>query len=148
MPHKSLFILIVGCGRLGSYLANRLSGKLHSVVVIDINESAFNGLSPEFSGFSVVGDATEFSILKGAKIDDADVFIATTRDDNINLMVSQIAKKIFHVPKVMARVFDPKRENIYKDFDIEAICPTTIAVELFLDFITESVIGTEKGNKQ
>jgi len=139
MRSKSLFILIVGCGRLGSFLANRLSSKGHSIVVIDVKESAFDSLSPEFSGFRVVGDATELIVLKEAKIKEADIFIATTRDDNINLMVSQIANKIFHVPKVMARVFDPKRESIYKDFDIEAICPTSIAVELFLESIAESL---------
>ncbi len=137
MSSKNLFILIVGCGRLGAFLANRLSGKGHSVVVIDVNESAFNSLSPEFSGFRIVGDATEFTVLKGAKIAEADIFIAATRDDNINLMVSQVAKKIFNVPKVIARVFEPQREIIYKDFDIEAISPTSIAVELFLGSIAE-----------
>lgn len=144
MLHKSLLIFIVGCGRLGSLLANRLSGKGHSVVVIDVSESSFGNLSPEFSGFSIVGDATEMSVLKSSRLDKADVFIATTRDDNVNLMISQIAKKIFHVPKVMARIFDPKRENIYAGFDIEAICPTVVAVELFLDSIVESTIGSEE----
>lgn len=142
MPSRELFILIVGCGRLGSFLANRLSSKGHSILVIDINDSAFNSLSTEFSGFKIIGDATEFNVLKEAKIEKADVFIATTRDDNVNLMVSQIAKKIFHVPKVMARVFEPKRESIYKDFDIEAICPTSIAVELFLESIAELLAET------
>jgi len=146
MSSENLFIFIVGCGRLGSFLANRLSSKGHSVVVIDIRDSAFDALSAEFSGFRMVGDATEFTVLKEAKIKEADVFIATTRDDNVNLMVSQIAKNIFHVPKVMARIFDPKRESIYKDFDIEAISPTLIAVELFLESIAESLAVTKKGS--
>jgi len=146
MPSKNLFILIVGCGRLGSLLANRLSGKGHSVVVIDNRDSAFNTLSAEFSGFRMVGDATELKVLKEAKIEEADVFIATTRDDNVNIMVSQVAKKIFHVPKVMARVFEPKRENIYKDFDIEAISPTTIAVELFLESVAEFLTVNKRGS--
>jgi trk system potassium uptake protein TrkA len=145
MSSENLFIFIVGCGRLGSFLANRLSGKGHSIVVIDINDAAFDSLSAEYSGFRIVGDATEFTVLKEAKIEEADIFIATTRDDNVNLMVSQVAKKIFHVPKVMARVFEPKRESIYKDFDIEAVCPTSLAVELFLEAIAES-IAVEKGN--
>jgi len=146
MLHKNLFILIVGCGRLGSLLANRLSGKGHSVVVIDNRDSAFNALSAEYSGFRMVGDATEFTVLKEAKIEEADVFIATTRDDNVNLMVSQVAKKIFHVPKVMARVFEPKRERIYKDFDIEAISPTSIATELFLESVAEFLTVNERGS--
>ena len=146
MSSKNLFILIVGCGRLGSLLANRLSSKGHSVVVIDNRESAFSTLSVEFSGFRMVGDATELTVLKEAKIEEADVFIATTRDDNVNIMVSQVAKKIFNVPKVMARVFEPKRESIYKDFDIEAISPTAIATELFLESVAEFLTVTRKGN--
>jgi len=135
MSHDSLFIIIVGCGRLGAYIANNLSSSGHSVVVIDNEESAFNSLSSAYSGFRIVGDAAEFNVLKHVKMDKADLVIATTQEDNLNLMIAQIAKNIFHVPKVMARVFDPKREKIYRDFDIATICPTTFAGDLFLESI-------------
>lgn len=136
MPGQRFFIVIVGCGRLGSYLANRLSRDGHSVVVVDINESTFDALAAEYSGFQVEGDATEFAVLKQAKTDRADLVIAASREDNINLMVAQIAKKIFHVPRVMARVFDPKREELYRALGIETICPTSIAGDVFLESLT------------
>jgi trk system potassium uptake protein TrkA len=129
---SNLYIVIIGCGRLGSYLSNQLSRIGHSVVVIDSNEETFNGLSAEFSGFRMVGDATQISVLKEAKVHQADVFFATTHWDNVNLMVAQIARKLFTVPHVLARVFDPRREQMYNQLGIETICPTSLAAEMFL----------------
>jgi trk system potassium uptake protein len=129
---NSLYIVIVGCGRLGSHLANQLSRVGHSVVVIDSNEETFDDLSPDFSGFRIVGDATQIAVLKEAKLKQADVFFATTHDDNTNLMVAQIACKLFNVAHVLARVFDPRREEVYDQLGIETICPTSVAAEMFL----------------
>lgn len=129
---NSLYIVIVGCGRLGSHLANQLSRVGHSIVVIDSNEETFNDLSPDFSGFRIVGDATQIAVLKQAKLKRADVFFATTHGDNVNLMVAQVARKVFNVPHVLARVFDPRREQVYDQLGIETICPTAVAAEMFL----------------
>ena len=129
---NSLYIVIVGCGRLGSHLANQLSHVGHSVVVIDRDELTFNDLSPDFSGFRVEGDATQMTVLKEAKLKRADVFFATTHEDNVNLMVAQIARKIFNVPHVLARVFDPRRQQVFDRLGIETICPTSVAAEMFL----------------
>ncbi|RJP79769.1 MAG: TrkA family potassium uptake protein [Desulfobacteraceae bacterium] len=129
---NSLYIVIVGCGRLGSYLANQLSRVGHSVVVIDANEETFDDLSPGFSGFRVVGDATQIAVLKEAKLKQADVLFATTHEDNVNLMVAQIARKLFNVAHVLARVFDPRREQVYDQLGIETICPTSVAAEIFM----------------
>jgi trk system potassium uptake protein TrkA len=134
---KSLYIVVVGCGRLGSHLANRLSSQGHSVVVIDRYEATFDSLTPEFSGFRVEGDATQMSILKQAKVKEADVLIASTHYDNVNLMVAQVARSIFGVPKVLARVFDPRREQVYARLEIETISPTTVAAGKFLEAIRE-----------
>jgi len=131
MKHN-LYIVIVGCGRLGSYLASRLSHTGHSVVVIDINEATFNNLSSDFSGFRVEGDATQIAVLKEARLKRADVCFATTHEDNINLMVAQVARKVFNVPHVLARVFDPRREQVFARLGIETICPTSVAAEMFL----------------
>ncbi len=128
---NTLYIVIIGCGRLGSHLANRLSGAGHSVVVIDRNEDTFSNLSADFSGFRVTGDATQIRVLKEAKLKQADILFATTHDDNVNLMVAQIGRKIFGVPQVMARVFDPKREEVYARMGIGTICPTSVAAEMF-----------------
>ena len=132
MKNNSRYIVIVGCGRLGSYLANQLSRDGNSIVVIDRDETTFNDLSPDFSGFRVPGDATQMAILKEAKLGQADVLIATTHEDNVNLMVAQVARRIFSVSHVFARVFDPKREVIYAQLGIDTICPTSVAAEMFL----------------
>ena len=143
LSNQKLHVIVVGCGRLGSYLANRLSHDGHSVVVIDVDSSAFNALSTEYSGFRVEGDVTEFAVLSQAKTGEADLVIATTREDNVNLMVAQVARKVFQVPRVMARVFDPKREEIYRDLGIETVCPTSIAGDIFLESLgrVEKEIG-------
>jgi len=129
------FIVIVGCGRLGAYLANRLSRDGNGVVVIDAEEQAFAALSPEYSGFRVEGDATELAVLREAKADKADVVVAATRDDNVNLMVAQVAKVEFGVARVLARVFEPRREAVCRKLGVETICPTAMSAELFLKAI-------------
>jgi trk system potassium uptake protein TrkA len=139
MMKNDRYIVIVGCGRLGSHLADRLSREGHSVVVIDMHEAAFNDLSPDFSGFRVEGDATQMAVLKTAKLGKADVLIATTHEDNVNLMVAQVARKVFGVPLVLARVFDPRREEVYARLGIETICPTSVAADMFFRDVAKGV---------
>lgn len=148
MSKRQLYIVIVGCGRLGSFLANRLSRDGHSVVILDIDKSKFENLSAEFSGFTIEGDAIETAVLKQAKIDKADVMISVTREDNANLMISQIAKKIYTVPKVMARIFDLKREEIFRQLGIETISSISIAGDVFLRSIQSFVTLPENENIQ
>jgi trk system potassium uptake protein TrkA len=136
MQH-SRYIVIVGCGRLGSHLANHLSREGNSVVVIDQTERRLNELSADFSGFKINGDATRMAVLEEAKLKDADVLIATSHEDNVNLMVAQIAMKIFQVSQVLARVFDPQREEVYALLGIETICPTSVAADMFLRDLAE-----------
>lgn len=127
---KNMYIIVIGCGRLGSFLANRLSNEGHSVVVVDVNSTAFDALTADqFSGFRVEGDATELAVLKQAKIDKADVVIGATHDENVNIMAAQIAKKRFNVPKVFVRILDPNKESFCKAIGIECVCPTSIAAE-------------------
>jgi trk system potassium uptake protein TrkA len=130
LPYQ--YIVVVGCGRLGSMLANQLSTRGSSVVVIDRDPAAFQNLSTDFSGFQVLGEAVELSVLRRAKVDKADCLLAVTRHDNVNVMVAQVAKAIYDVPKVMARVFDPQREQLYRQFGIETICPTKLSADVFL----------------
>lgn len=126
------YVIIVGCGRLGSILANRLSGLGNSVVVIDRDNAAFGNLSTEFSGFQVTGDAAELAVLRQAKMDKAQCVLAITSCDNVNVMVAQVARTVFGVPKVMARVNDPSREAVFREFGIETICPTSLSAAAFL----------------
>lgn len=127
-----MYIVIVGCGRYGSLLANRLSYFGHSVVIIDRRENAFKALSPEFSGFTITGDAAESSILRAAKLEAADCLLSMCNEDTLNLMVTQIAKYIFGVPRVIARVYKPSYESIFRKFGVEIISPIQLALEAFL----------------
>lgn len=127
-----MYVVIIGCGRMGSLLANKLSKQGEKVVVVDRNEKAFENLSAEFSGFHILGDGAEVDVLKQAKIEKADVVLVTTKEDNLNLMIAQIAKEIFKVPKVIVRLYDPKREEVFSTFNIKSISPTRIAVDEFL----------------
>jgi len=127
MRAPTRYVVIVGCGRLGAYLADGLSRQGHSVVVIDRAEDNFRGLSSDFSGFRIVGDATESAVLQEAKTRDADVFIAATGEDNVNLMVCQVAQKVFGVRQAMARVSDPAREDLYRQLGLATVCPTLLA---------------------
>lgn len=132
---QQLYVVIVGCGRLGSHLANQLSREGHSVVVIDADEGAFSGLSNEYGGFRVHGDATELGVLRQAKAELADAVFAATGGDNVNLMVAQVARTVLGVPRVAARVSNPAREEIYRRMGIETLCPTSVAAELFLRWL-------------
>lgn len=123
---KQLYVVVVGCGRLGSYVANKMSARGDRVVIIDSLEKAFDALSHEFSGYRIEGDAAEFRVLREARTGKADLLVAVTHDDNVNLMVAQVAKKVFKVPNVMVRVNDPVREQVYSDMGIDTICPSTV----------------------
>ncbi|MEN8444070.1 MAG: NAD-binding protein [Cyanobacteria bacterium J06555_13] len=127
------YTIVVGCGRLGSRLASRLSHAGHDVVVIDPQQPAFKALTPDFSGFRLVGNAAEFEVLQQAKIERADSLLAVTGEDNLNLMVAQIAQVIFKVNTVLARVIDPAIEDVYQALGLATVSPTPLVERAFLD---------------
>lgn len=132
---ESRYIVVVGCGRLGALLASHLSTKGHRVVIIDAQQPALSKLSAEFSGFKLIGDATEMDVLRQAKVSQADCLLAVTDRDNINLMVAQVARTLFEVPRVIARVYDPTREAIYNEFGIDTISPTQLSASALLEIL-------------
>lgn len=140
---KTEYIIIAGCGRLGVHLANQLSRQGHSVVVIDVNDAKFRNLSAEFSGFRLEGNASELAMLKQAKASSADKLIAVTRDDNVNLAIAQIAHVVFKVPVVFARVNDPQREAIFREFGVRTVCPLLLAHDDLLSHFTPQSGGKE-----
>jgi len=142
---KDLFVVIVGCGRLGSYIAGRLGDAGCSIVAVDANEAAFRGLPSDYSGFTVEGDATEIAVLRKARIKDADVVIGATRDDNVNLMIAQIASRVFQIPNVIIRIFEPRHESLCRRLGIRSICPTTLTGDRILDSLAGSVDCGKEG---
>jgi trk system potassium uptake protein TrkA len=125
-------VVIVGCGRLGSLLAGELSRAGSRVVVVDRDSAAFVLLDAGFSGFLVTGDAVEQRVLRQANLAQADCLMATTEKDTVNLMVAQVAKSVFAVSRVLARVYDPQREELYRTFGVETISPTSLTAGEFL----------------
>lgn len=121
------YVVIVGCGRMGAFLAGRPSLDGHRVVIIDWEEEAFQLLDVGFSGYKARGDATEFAVLKRARLEEADLFVvAATAHDNTNLLVCQVAKEIFKVGRVIARAHDPSRLDFYGRVDVEAVSPAAV----------------------
>ena len=126
-------IVILGCGRVGSTLANILDQAGHEVSVIDFSSEAFQRLSPDFKGETIPGNGVDEEVLIRAGIREADAFAAVTNGDNRNIMASQIAKEIFKVKKVVCRIYDPIREETYRELGLETISPTKVGAQMFFD---------------
>src|SRR5215471_9017425 len=135
MSYRRRFMkfVILGCGRVGSTLATMLDQAGHEVSVIDVSSEAFQRLSSNFRGETVQGNGVDEEILIRAGIKEADAFAAVTNGDNRNIMASQIAKEIFHVKKVMCRIYDPIRQSTYNELGLETISPTKVGAEMFFD---------------
>jgi trk system potassium uptake protein TrkA len=133
-----MYVIIVGCGRVGAELAKLLSNEGHDVVVIDKNSAAFNRLGGTFNGLTLLGSGFDPDLLKEAGIGKANAFCALTNGDNTNLVSAQVAKKIFAVPKVIARVYDPERARIYQSLGLDIISGTILLAAMLRDKIIES----------
>ena len=123
-------VVIMGCGRVGAQLANLLDADGHSVAVLDTNSYSFRRLLPDFNGTALVGNGIDEEALKRAGIEEACAFVAVTQGDNRNVMAAQIAKHIFNVPRVICRIYDPLRQELYSTLGLEAISPTTVFAEI------------------
>ena len=127
-------IVIMGCGRVGSHLANSLDAEGHDITILDIDAYSFDRfLSPEFHGTALLGSGTDEEILRRAEIEKADAFIAVAHGDNRNVMACQIAKHVFRVPKVICRIYDPQRRDLYILLGIDAVSPTTLVAQALRD---------------
>lgn len=133
-----MYVIIVGCGRVGSELAKLLSTEGHNVVVIDKNRAAFERLGGIFNGLTLSGNGFDLNLLKQAGIEKAEAFCAVTNGDNTNLIAAQAAKKIFKVPRVFARVYDPQRAQIYSALGLNIISGTILFASMLRDKIIES----------
>lgn len=125
-----MFVVVVGCGRVGSAIAKGLIDDGHDVNVVDESAEAFARLGEDFPGSFVQGPALEMTVLLAAGIDRADAFVAATDGDNTNIVIAQIARERFRVPFVLVRVLDPYRARFYAERGLTTICPTQSAIEM------------------
>lgn len=136
-------IIITGCGRLGSELANSLAINGHEIAVIDREAKAFARLSKAFAGARILGHAIDQRTLEKAAIDKADAFIAVTADDNLNIVSARIAREIYSVPHVVSRILDPVRANIFEHLGVSTISTTTWAANRIKELITHRALDVQ-----
>ncbi len=122
-------ILIIGCGRVGRELAELLDKRGHDISVIDRDPESFDRLPGDFSGFTTTGVPIDQSVMKKAGIESCDAVCAVTQDDDLNIMAAQIAKEIFGVQRVFARISDVDKADVFKGFEIHTVCPTKLTVQ-------------------
>jgi len=131
-------VIVVGCGRVGSRLANMLSDNGDNVCVIDVSVDAFATLGRDFNGSTVQGLGFDEEVLNKAGIDECDVLAAVTNFDNTNLMIAEVADKLFGVPHVISRLDNPDHERAYMQLGIDYVCGTALIAE---DVFSKVVAG-------
>ncbi|MCL5070073.1 MAG: TrkA family potassium uptake protein [Actinobacteria bacterium] len=133
-------IIIMGCGRVGSNLANLLSMEGHKTSIIDRDPKSFERLGKNFKGQKILGFGYDKDILEKAGIEEADAFAAVTQGDNRNIVGALIAKREYRVPIVIARIYDPVRALAYNKLDIATISPTKWGANKIRELICHSDI--------
>ncbi|MFZ3130677.1 MAG: TrkA family potassium uptake protein [Desulfosporosinus sp.] len=132
-----MYIIIIGCGRLGSMLAEELSDAGHDISIVDRDSKKFTILGSGFNGRTIRGIEFDNDILVEAGIKQTDFIVSVTSDDNINITVSLIAKKIFNVPRIIARINDPGKKSIYEMLEIETVNLTELGAYILKSRIEE-----------
>jgi trk system potassium uptake protein TrkA len=125
-----MMFIIWGWGGVGAQLADLLDKENHEITILDVDAYSFRRLPLDFRGTALLGSGLDEEILKKAGIDKIDAFVAVTQGDNRNIMAAQMAQHIFHVPKVVCRIYDPLRRDLYTLLGLEAISPTTIFAQM------------------
>ena len=128
-------VLVMGCGRLGSRMAGLLEQEGHNVTVMDLNEAAFRRLPQTFRGNRVVGNGMDARTLEKAGIAGMDAFLAVTQGDNRNYFASQMAHEVYGVKRVLCRIYDPIREEIFRDLGLETFSPTRFGAQIMVDML-------------
>jgi trk system potassium uptake protein TrkA len=135
-------IIIVGCGRVGSRLARTLSLQGHTVTVVDKDPTAFEQLGASFKGKTVTGIGFDQDVLKQAGIQHVDALAAVTSSDETNVVTARLAKRVFHVPRVAARVYDPRKAEIYRRLGLQTISPVALGSVQLAELLSFSHLDT------
>jgi trk system potassium uptake protein len=143
-----MHVVIMGCGRVGSELTLQLGRAGHDIVIIDKKPEAFDRLPPGFEARTIVGLGFDRDIMEEAGIKEADAFIAVSNGDNSNIVSARVALEHYHVPNVIARIYDPQRAEIYQRLNIPTVATTTWGVKQIMlmlmhprEEIKESLVG-------
>ena len=131
-------VMIIGCGRVGSVLANRLDEAGHHVIVLDRNQQSFRRLSEKFSGEQIVGNGLVDEFVRPTLQEKTDILFIITDKDNINLMIAQRVKRNAQVGRAIAVVHDSILAGLYKELGVETVCPTDLVIKDILQAIGES----------
>ena len=132
-----MYIIIIGCGRVGSQLASMLAQEKHDIVVIDKDPNAFKNLGATFNGVKLQGYGYDEEVLQKAHIERCDAFAAVTDLDNANIMACEVASKLYHVPRVVARVYNPESISTFQELGLEYVFGTNIVAQTIMDKIVQ-----------
>ena len=138
-----MHVVIAGCGRVGSELATNLERLGHSVAIVDKNGKAFERLKSGFAGKKVVGFAFDKEVLEGAGIKEAGAFASVTNGDNSNILSARVAREFYRVPQVMARIYDPRRAQIYQRLGIQTVATVRWTTDQILRFLIPDEVPVE-----
>jgi trk system potassium uptake protein TrkA len=130
--------IVIGCGRVGSAVAQQLQGSGWDVTVLDENEDSLGRLGENWTGGFVVGHGMDLQLLREAGIEEAEAVVVTTDGDNTNIVIAQAAQKHFQVPTVVVRVLDPARAQFYATRGLRIVCPTSAAIETLVGAVREA----------
>ena len=134
-------VIIVGCGRMGSELALQLSHDSHDVTVVDIDPQAFYRLGPAFKGRTVEGVGFDRDVLVRAGVERTDALAALTSGDNRNVITARVARNVFRVPKVIARLYDPRRAEIYQRLGLQTVSSTAWGVSRAIQLLVHAELN-------
>jgi trk system potassium uptake protein len=138
-----MYVIVVGCGRVGATTAAELARGGHDVTVVDREPRNFRLLPQGFDGQTVVGTGFDRDVLDKARIGEADALVAVTSGDNTNIVVARVAKEIFRVPDVVARIYDPQRADIYRRYGIQTFAPTAWSAGKIVEFVVSPHLERE-----
>jgi len=128
-------VLIMGCGRLGARIATVLDEAGHNVTVLDVSAASFRRLPETFKGSRAVGNGMDGPALERAGIQQVDAFLAVTQGDNRNYFASQLAREVYRVPRVLCRIYDPVREQIFRELGLETFSPTSLGAKVMVEML-------------
>lgn len=131
-------VIVMGCGRIGSQVSMNLDREGHNVTVIDHDANAEGRLAPNFRGRVIRGVGFDKNILIDSGIEKADAFVAASSSDNANIVAARIARNIFHVPRVVARLYDPRRAEIYQRLGLTTVSSTMWGAERIQQVLTHT----------